>query len=111
MLTSKIENRARCGPGPVLRGGFFALRDGCDAREHRGGIAVQDLLARFVADLRFRERLGGPLAAEFAAVGAAHDALGAVRAHAGLDCARAERVAIHVYLRAPEARRRKLLVR
>ena len=49
--------------------------------------------------------------AELAAVGAAHDALGAVQAHRRLDRARAERVAIHVHLRPPEARRRQLLLR
>src|SRR6185503_13570737 len=79
--------------------------------EHRGGVAMQDLLARFLADLRFRERLGGPLTAEFSAVGAAHDAIGAVQAHRGLDRVRAERVAVHIHLRAADACRRELLFR
>src|SRR6476620_1700342 len=59
--------------GSALRRGFFALRDRCDTREHRGGIEVQYLLARFVTYLCLCKRLGGPLAAEVAAVGAAHD--------------------------------------
>jgi hypothetical protein len=46
---------------------------------------VQDLLARFLADLRFRERLPGSVAAELGAVGAARDALGAVEAHGCFD--------------------------
>src|SRR5438094_7194608 len=92
-------------------GGVLSLRDCSDAGEHRGRIAVQDLLARFLTDLRFRKRLLGPLAAELGAVGAAHDAVGAVQAHARFDRARAERVAIHVHLRLPEARRRQLLIR
>ena len=40
----------------------FARRDRGERRKHRGGIAVQDLLARFLADLRFRDRLAGPVA-------------------------------------------------
>src|SRR5882762_10129535 len=108
--------RRRCAPGPRpgaggLGGGALALPDLCDAGEHRSGIAMQDLLARFLADLRFRERLPGPIAAELGAVGAAHDALGAVQAHRRLDRPRAERVAIDVNLRPPEARRRQLLIR
>src|SRR6516162_3871674 len=92
----------RCAPGPRpgaggLSGGYFALRGPCDAGEHRGGIAVQDLLARFLADLRFRERLFGPVAAELGAVGATYDALGAVEVHGRLDRAGTERVAIHVH--------------
>jgi hypothetical protein len=62
----------------ALGGGGFALCGLYDAGEHCSGIAVQDLLARFLADLRFGERLPGPVAAELGAVGAAHDALGAV---------------------------------
>src|SRR5438034_4466144 len=89
----------------------FARRDPDERREHRGGVAMQDLLARFLTDLRFRERLGGPLAAEFSAVGAAHDAIGAVQAHRGLDRARAERVAIHRHLRSADACRRQLFFR
>src|SRR5947199_57751 len=46
-----------------------------------------------------------------AALDAAHDTIGAVEAHRRLDRARAERVAIHVHLRLPEARRRKFLGR
>src|SRR2546426_12611869 len=92
-------------------GGVLSLRDCSDAGEHRGSIAVQDLLARLLTDLRFGKRLPGPVAAELGAVGAAHDAVGAVQAHARFDRARAERVAIHVYLRLPEARRRQLLIR
>src|ERR1700730_18335805 len=70
------ERRGRCAPGPRpgaggLGDGSFALR-GANAGEHRGGIAVQDLLARFLADLRLRERLPGPVTAELGAVGAAH---------------------------------------
>jgi hypothetical protein len=42
------------------------------------------LLARFLAEPCVRERLPGPFSAELAAVGAAHDALGAVRAHHSL---------------------------
>src|SRR5438477_10391107 len=85
------------------RGRAFDSRDCHERRQHRRRIAMQDLLARVLADLGFRERLGGPLAAEFGAVGAAHDAIGAVQAHRGLDRARAERVAIHVHLRAADA--------
>src|SRR5437667_11858741 len=80
-------------------GGVLSLRDCSDAGEHRGSIAVQDLLARLLTDLRFRKRLPGPVAAELGAVGAAHDTVGAVQAHARLDRARAEGVAIHVHLR------------
>src|SRR6266478_3662444 len=40
---------------------------------------MQDLVARFLADFRFRERLAGPLAAKFSTVGAADDAIGAVQ--------------------------------
>ncbi len=46
-------------------GGCFALRDLCEPRHHRCGIAMQDLRARILADLRFRKRLVSPLAAEF----------------------------------------------
>src|ERR1700730_19024930 len=94
-----------------LGGGAFGLRGPCGAGEHRSGIAVQDLLARLLADLRVRERLPRPVAAELGAVGAAHDALGAVQVHRRLDCARAERVAIHVHLSLAEARRRQFLIR
>src|SRR5258705_6184382 len=62
------------------RSGVRVLRDCSDAGEHRSGIAVQDLLARFLTDLRFRECLPGPVAAELGAVGAAHDAVVAVQA-------------------------------
>src|ERR1700724_2529249 len=105
------------GPSPSrpatggLRGGAFGPRGPCGAGEHRSGIAVQDLLARVLADLRVRERLPRPVAAELGAVGAAHDALGAVQVHRRLDRARAERVAIHVYVRLAEARRRQFLIR
>jgi hypothetical protein len=40
------------GEGDSSGGGRFALRCS-DAGDHRRGIAVQDLLARFFADLRF----------------------------------------------------------
>jgi hypothetical protein len=40
------------GEGDSSGGGRFALR-GSDAGDHRRGIPVQDLLARFLADLRF----------------------------------------------------------
>ena len=79
----------RSPPARGLRGDCFALRDLCEPRQHRRGIVVQDLRARILADLRFRKRLAGPLAAEFGSVGAAHDALGAVQAHRGLDRAQA----------------------
>src|SRR5690348_5949150 len=55
-----------------LRRGSCALGGPC-AGEHRSGIAVQDLLARFRADLCIGERLPGPVAAELGAVGAADD--------------------------------------
>src|SRR4029077_14618622 len=67
-----------------LRGDGFALGDLCEPRHHRRGIVVQDLRARILADLSFRKRLAGPFLAEFGAVGAAHDALGAVHASGGL---------------------------
>src|SRR5262245_16226257 len=86
-----------------LCGGGFA-RAPRDASEHRGGVAGQDLLARLLADLRFGERLPGPVDAELGAVGAADDAVGAVQPHRRLDRARTERVAVHVHLRLPEAR-------
>src|SRR3989475_11440232 len=89
----------------------FERRDRGERREHRGGVAMQDLLPRFLADFRFRERLAGPLAAKFGTVGAADDAIGAIQAHRGLDRARAERVAIHIHLRAADACRRQLLFR
>ena len=75
-------------------GGCFALRDLCEPRHHRCGVAVQDLRVRFLADLRFCQRLGSPLAAELGSIGPAHDTVGAVQPHRGLDRARAERVAI-----------------
>src|SRR6202011_4152770 len=116
--TKAFARRAprRCAPGPGpgaggLGGGSFARRGPYDAGEHRSSIAVQDLLARFLADLRFGERLPGPVAAELSTVSAADDALGAVEAHGRLDRARAERVAIHVHLRSADARRRQLLLR
>ena len=75
-----IAHRDRGGAQESLfGGGSIGLRGPCDAGEHRSGVAMQDLLARFLADLRFRERLPGPVAAELGAVGAAHDALGAVQ--------------------------------
>src|SRR6266436_2398438 len=92
----------RPGPGGS-GGGAFALR-GLHAGEHRGGVAVQDLLARCLADLRFRERFPGPVAAELGAVGAADDALGAVEGNRRLDRARTERVAVDIHLRPAEAR-------
>src|SRR4051794_31402481 len=64
-----------------LGGGAFGLCGPCDAGEHRSGIAVQDLLARFLADPRFGERFPRPVAAELGSVGAAYDALGAVQVH------------------------------
>src|SRR5262249_51891041 len=92
-----------------LGGGAFA-RVRHDPSEHHSGVAVQNLLARILADLGFGERLPGPVAAEFGAVGAADDAVGAVQPHGRFDRARAERVAVHVHLGLPEARRRQLLV-
>src|ERR1700726_4244274 len=73
-----------------IGGGAFGLRGPCRAGEHRSSIAVQDLLARVLADLRVREPLPRPVAAELVADGAAHDALGAVQAYGRLDRARAE---------------------
>src|SRR5271156_4116100 len=107
----RVPTRTAAGRRRILGGGAFGLRGPGGAGEHRSGIAVQDLLARFLADLRFRERLSGPVAAELGAVGAAHDALGAVEAHGRLDRARTERVAIDVHLSLAEARRRQLLIR
>src|SRR3989442_2922944 len=101
---SRSNLSTRSPPARGLRGDCFALRDLCEPRHHRCGIAVQDLCARILPDIRFRERLAGPLAAEFGSVGAAHDALGAVQAHCGLDRAWAERVAIYIHLCAAEAR-------
>ena len=75
----KIGSGLLSGPARGLRGDCFALRDLGEPRHHRCGIAVQDLLPRLLADIRFRERLAGPLAAEFGSVGAAHDALGAIQ--------------------------------
>src|SRR6185369_8992259 len=65
---------AECGLGD----GAFARRAPRDASEHRGGVAVQDLLTGFLADLGLGERLPGPVAAELGAVGAADDAIRAV---------------------------------
>src|SRR5271169_1372769 len=102
----------RGGLGKVLLGGGSLARRGlCDAGEHRCGIALEDLLARFLADLSFGKRLPGPVAAELGAVGAAHDALGAVQPDGRLDRVRAERVAVHIHPRLPDARRRQLLLR
>src|SRR5262249_15030713 len=93
-----------------LGGGAFAGRVRYEASEHRGSVAAEDLLARILADLGFNERLPGPVAAEFGAVGTAHDAIGAVQPHGRFDRARAERVAVHVDPCLLEARRRQLLV-
>ena len=60
------------------------MRDLCEPRHHRCGIAMQDLRARIIDDPRFRKRLIGRLAAEFGAVGAGDDALAAVPASGGL---------------------------
>src|SRR4029453_15915309 len=87
-----------------LGGGAFALRAPRDASEHRGGVAVQDLLARVLPDLRFGERLPGPVDAELGAVGAAHDTIGAVQPHGRFDRARTERVAANATPPLPEAR-------
>src|SRR5262249_39201789 len=64
---------------------------------------MQDLLARLLTDLRVRQSLAGPLAAELGAVGAAYDAIGAVQAHRSFDRAGTEGIAIHVHLRAAKA--------
>src|SRR4030095_9453760 len=94
-----------------LRRSLLTLR-GCPAlREERGGIAAQDLLALVRADLRLCDRLVRPVDAEGSAVGAAHDAIGAVKAHSGLDGARPERVAVHEHPGPPEARRPPLFLR
>ena len=66
---SKVKIQRRSPPARGLRGDCFALRDLCEPRHHRCGIAVQNLRARILADPRFRERLAGPLAAEFGSVG------------------------------------------
>src|SRR5262245_32636479 len=95
----------------TLRDGGFAPRAPRGSSEHRRGVAVQDQLARLVADLGFGERLAGPVAAELGAVGAADDAIGAVEPHRRFDRARTERVAVHVHPGLPEARRGQLLVR
>src|SRR5262249_47565125 len=84
---------------PRLGGGRFALRAPCGASEYRGRVAVQDLLARGLADLRFGEGLPRPVDAELGAVGATDDAIGAVQSHGGLDRARTERVSVDVHLR------------
>src|SRR5262249_50027619 len=90
--------------GLELGGGAFALRSSHDASEHLGGVAVQDLLARVLADLGVGERLPGPVAAELGAVSAADDAVGTVEPHGCFDRARTERVAVHVHPGLPEAR-------
>src|SRR5277367_2542395 len=46
------------GSGSLARYGL------CDTGEHRCRVTLQDLLARFLADLRFGERLPGPVTAE-----------------------------------------------
>src|SRR5207302_65410 len=102
---------ARSGAEGLFGGGAFLLCGLCDTREHRGGVAVQDLVARVLADVCFGERLPGPVAPKFGAIGTADDALGAVQPDGRLDGPRPERVAIHVHLRLPEARRGQLLVR
>src|SRR4051812_35072875 len=97
------EKSEKCGPGPVLRfygpvlrflvvlrRSFFPPRDCCEAREHRSGVAGQDLFTRVLANLRFGKRLCCPVDAELSAVGAAYDAIGTISAHAGLDCTRTE---------------------
>src|ERR1043166_3792046 len=94
----------------LFGGSAFLLRGRYDTREHRRGIAVQDLLARVVADLRLRQCLPGPVAPKFGPVGAAYAARSAVQPDGRLDRARAERVAIDIHLRLPEARRGQLLV-
>jgi hypothetical protein len=47
-----------------VSGDGFALRNLCQRQHHRCDIAVQNLLARSVADLRVRKRLAGSRAAE-----------------------------------------------
>src|SRR5438128_946021 len=101
----------RSPPARGLHSDCFALRNLCEPRHDRCSIAVQDLLARILTDLRIRKRLADPLATEFSSVGAAYDALGAVQAHRRLDRTRAERIAIHVHLNAAETRRRQFLFR
>ena len=76
---SNVTIQRRSPPARELRGDCFALRDLCEPRHHRFRIAVKDLRARILANVRFRKRLAGPLAAEFGSVRAAHDALGAVQ--------------------------------
>ena len=78
--------------------GAFRLRERREIREHRARITMQDLLARFGADLRVGERLRGPLAAELGAVGAAHDAVCTVQIDGSLDRPRPEGIAIHIHL-------------
>src|ERR1700720_3414455 len=79
------DARARSGGEGLFGGGAFLLCGLCDTGEHRGGIAVQYLLARVLADLGFGERLPGPVAPKFGAIGAADDALGAVQPDGRLD--------------------------
>src|ERR1700675_2103236 len=55
----------RGGRAQELFGGCsLAPRGASDASQQRGGVAVQDLRARFVANLRFGQRLLGPVDAE-----------------------------------------------
>src|SRR5262245_20693548 len=100
-----LPSRARAPAARTrLDGGALARRVPHDASEHLGGVAVQDLLARFLADLGFGERLSSPVAAELGAVGATDDTVGAVEPHGCFDRARTERVAVHVHPGLPEAR-------
>ena len=82
---SIVKIHSRSPPARGFCGCCFALRDLCKPRHHRFGIAVQDLRARILADLRFRKRFVSPLAAEFGSIGTAHDTVGAVQPHRGLD--------------------------
>src|SRR5947209_17199729 len=90
------HTRSAVGQGGLFGGGAFLLRGLCDTGEHRGGVSVQDLVARIIADLGFGKRLPGPVAPKFGTVGSADDALGAVQPDGRFDGPRAERVTIHV---------------
>ena len=58
-----VAHRAGGRAGRLFGGGSVDLRGLCDAGEHRSGVAVHDLLARFLADMRVHERLPRPVAA------------------------------------------------
>src|SRR5690348_75474 len=88
---------------PTLRRrllGFYRCRK---AREQPRRVAREDLLPRFLVDVRGVQRFPGPVDAERRAVGAADDAVGAVQADRRFDRAWAEGVAVEVHLRLAKA--------